>query len=426
MNARTELWLDRLACLPLAYLLNGCARILGHLLHRDHSADRVAVRHIVVAKFAGLGSIVQATPLVRELSAHFPNAEVRLVTRLSNRALVERMGLSGESTYIDDSSPVRLIVTAALAAARLIRARVDLYFDLEVYSSFASVLALVSLSRNRYGLYRQSAKHKKGIYTHLVYVNTRMPISRIYEQLGAAAGMIPSGAELPKLMVSAPDRQQAGDLLARFFPENRPAAYVAVNPNASDLLLERRWPLEHFATLLDRITSPQCPVILTGAPSEREHCENLRARLAEPARQSCFNGAGLVGLGGLMALIEGAAVLITNDSGPMHIAFALGTPTVCLFGPGSPAHYGASGPRVRILYEPVCCSPCIFEVERPPCDGNNTCMQLIDPATVERAFRELLALTGREPAAPRQRHGDEPIWFDPAGRPLGIIVRESL
>ena len=59
-------------------------------------------------------------------------------------------------------------------------------------------------------------------------------------------------------------------------------------------------------------------------------------------------------------LIDGAACVITNDTGPMHVAFSLNRPTVCLFGPGSPEHYGVDNPNVQILYKGIFCSPCIY------------------------------------------------------------------
>ena len=90
-----------------------------------------------------------------------------------------------------------------------------------------------------------------------------------------------------------------------------------------------------------------------------------------------FNLAGQLSLGGLFALLEGAACMITNDTGPMHMAWALDTPTVCLFGPVDPRHYAWQGSGVEVIYKRIYCSPCVYEVDEPPCHGNNVCMKLI-------------------------------------------------
>jgi len=300
-------------------------------------------------------------------------------------------------------------VSSLRAIGQLIRARVDLFFDLEVYSAYASTMSLLSFARNRLGFYRESAEHKIGIYTHLMYFNTRCPIRYIYLQLGRTVGCVPvTPDQLGTLRVTVQDRQEA----ARF---NLPSGgYVAVNPNASDLMIERRWPGEQFAELIRQLAA-NVPVVLIGAPAEREYV----SRLAPPG---VFNLAGQLSVGGLLALLEDARCLITNDTGPMHMAWALGTPTVCLFGPVDPAHYGWSGAGVEILYRRVYCSPCLHEADEPPCRGNNVCMQRITVAEVHGAVIRVLTTS-----APPRATGFTPEFFvDGTAAPLGRVVRGSL
>ena len=74
----------------------------------------------------------------------------------------------------------------------------------------------------------------------------------------------------------------------------------------------------------------------------------------------------------------------------MHMAWALGAPTVCLFGPVDPHHYAWEGTGVEVLYQRIYCSPCVHEVDEPPCHGNNTCMQLIHVESVMAAVQRVL------------------------------------
>jgi hypothetical protein len=105
----------------------------------------------------------------------------------------------------------------------------------------------------------------------------------------------------------------------------------------------------------------------------------------------------------------------------MHLAFALGRATVCLFGPVDPLHYGFEAAKVETLYAPVFCSPCVHENESPPCGGNNVCMQLIEPVDVLGAVHRLLGVPGApRPPARTVR------YVDFQGRALGIIARASL
>ena len=191
MKTHTKIVIDRLVGLPLAWLLNGAARILGRLLRRDHSIMDGNVQTIAISKYVGMGSIIQATPLIRSLRVTFPNATIIFVTGTACRRMVERLEHIDQIITVDDRGLFALARTTLEAIAQLLRARIDLYFDLEVYSAYASIMSLVILSRNRIGFYRESAQHKKGIYTHLMYFNTRSPIRYVYLQLARAVGCEP-------------------------------------------------------------------------------------------------------------------------------------------------------------------------------------------------------------------------------------------
>jgi ADP-heptose:LPS heptosyltransferase len=166
------------------------------------------------------------------------------------------------------------------------------------------------------------------------------------------------------------------------------------------------------------IASEDRPVLLLGAPSEREYVEEVRMLVAPDARRFCHNVAGEISIGGLLGLLSGAKALITNDTGPMHMAFALGTPMVCLFGPGSPDHYTIRNGKTITLSKPVYCSPCLYEIDRPPCGGENVCMTLITPDEVHLALSRLLKES--PPAVPTE------FIYESKGKTLGLLVRESI
>jgi len=421
MKTHTKIYLDRLVGLPIAWLLNGAARILGKLLKRDHSIDPESVRTIVISKYVGMGSIIQATPLIRSIRAAYPEARLIFVTGQSCRRIVERLEHVDRIITVDDRGLFPVAWTSLRTITMLVWARVDLYFDLEVYSAYASIMALLSLARNRIGFYRESAEHKRGNYTHLMFFNTRSPIRHIYMQLGRLGGCEPIEPDrLGRIRVDARDREEVAAKLAEIGADAR--GYLVVNPNASDLMIERRWPLERFAVMIDRLVEQHgLPVVLIGAPADRSHVVTV-ADQVRAGGDRVFNLAGQLSLGGLFALLEGAACMITNDTGPMHMAWALETPTVCLFGPGNPRHYAWQGSGVEILYKRIYCSPCIYEVDEPPCHGNNVCMKLIQVDEVVEAVHRIL--TG---VSARPKEGFDPKFFsDQDSRPLGRVVRGSL
>jgi ADP-heptose:LPS heptosyltransferase len=422
MKTHTKIAIDRAVGLPFAWLFNIAAQILGKLLGRDHSITTENVRTIVIAKYVGMGSIIQATPLIRSLKASFPGARIVFLTGRSCRPLVERLEHIDLIITVDDSSVWQVARTTLRTIAMLIRARVDLFFDLEVYSAYASIMALCSLTRNRIGFYRESAEHKKGVYTHLMYFNPRSPIRYIYLQLGRTVGCIPQQPDrLGSIRVDESDRREIALKLALVGVDS--GNYIVINPNASDLVIERRWPAERFATLIGHVVhSHDAAIVLVGAPAERPYVTGLFESLAEEERKRAVNLAGELSLGGLFALLEKARCVVTNDTGPMHMAWALGVPTICLFGPVDPDHYGWRGSGVEILYKHVYCSPCVHEVDIPPCGGNNICMQRIAVDEVAAAVDRAISrhLQSEVPAI------EENFFVAPPGAPLGLIVRGSI
>ena len=338
-----------------------------------------------------MGSIVQATPLIRSLRHSFPQARILFLTGMSCRPLVERIDHIDAVLTVDEGSLFRLGRTSLSAVASLAAARVDLYFDLEVYSAYASLIALLSRARNRIGFYRESTGHKRGNYTHLMYFNTRHPIRHIYLQLGRLVGCEPVQPDrLGPVRLRPADRDEAAAILRRNGLGEGP--YLVVNPNASDLLLERRWAPERFAQLIGRIIHNfDLPVILIGSPAEQAHVTGLIQSVPSSSSLRVHNLAGKLTLGGLCALLGRAACLVTNDTGPMHFAWALDTPTVCLFGPVDPGHYGWESQDVEIIYKRQYCSPCVHEVDEPPCQGNNVCMKRICVEEVMQAVECILA-----------------------------------
>jgi heptosyltransferase II len=423
MTHRTRILADRLIAAPVAFLFNGLARVLGTLMRRDHSVTSANVKRIVVAKLIGMGSILQATPLMKALKQRYPQSTLTFVTMRSNRELIRRLSCVDEVLVLDDRNILTMLVTTLTTLIDLVWSRADLYFDLEVYSAFASLLALCAVTRNRLGFYRHSVAFKNGIYTHLVYFNTRMPVRRLYLQLGRVAGLPPDQPDtIGPIRIDESDRAGAQRVLMQTLGWQADEPYIAINPNASDLLLERRWPGDYVIETIGRLVSLGRQVVLVGDKAEQIYVQGLVDRLSPEVRTRVVNTAGLLTLGNFLALLDAAACVLTNDSGPMHMAIALGRPTVCLFGPVNPEHYGQNLPNVDIFYNQVFCSPCVHELDQPPCYGNNVCMQRIMPEPVIASvlrFTDGYTRVGEILSSPVVSEARD-------GTPLGVVVRASL
>lgn len=423
MKTDTKLFIDRTLVLPLAWAANLAARSVAPFAKRDHTVDEAHVHTIVVAKLLGMGSIIQATPLLHDLRRRFPKAKLLFLTAKGNRGLIERLDtIIDEGVYIDDSSPQSLAESATRAVVTLLGRKVDLYFDLEIYSAGASVLSVLSGARNRVGFYRSSARFKKGSYTHLTVFNPRAPIAAIYRQLHLSTGGRKSSREIfGPISVRSSDQESLLKTLTDASLRLEPR-YVLVNPNASDLLLERRWPTANWIALVTELAARGQQLVLVGAKSEMAYVNEILAELPPAARARVVDTSGKLSLSELFALIKGAACVVTNDTGPMHFSVALDRPTVCLFGPSNPHHYGSRKGNVETIYHRVYCSPCVHEIDMPPCAGVNICMQLINVPEVLAAVERRLA--GQPPL--KHLPIADVTYTGPHGEALGVFVRSSV
>jgi ADP-heptose:LPS heptosyltransferase len=391
MLTQEKIKIDRLVGGPFAYLLNLATRVLGFLLKRDHRFPQ-SPGVICVAKFTGLGSIMAATPMLQALKDRYPKAIMVFISSRKNSPLLERLGCIDQRLYVSENSFGGIVGTTLGLLWRLWRLRPTLYFDLELYSYYASMVATLSCARNRLGFYRKSTRVKKGLFTHLIFFNTAAPVHLLYLQLARTAGcQAPlAGLEPGPLLLQPADREEATSVLGGWLQPSE--ELLAVNPNASDLCLERRWPEASFVQsiggLLEKL--PNLKVALVGSPEEATYVAEIAAELSRYGGR-VRNLAGELSFGGFLALLQQADCFLTNDSGPMHLAFALDRPTVALFGPSHPLHYATkNAAHALILYEPVVCSPCLFHSDLPPCAGDNQCLQLLRVESVVTACRALL------------------------------------
>ena len=148
-------------------VLNGLVRFVGKLLRIDHSLNK-PFKKIAVVKFKGLGSIVQATPMLKTIRLNFPEAEIIFITTIQNKALVEMLDFVNTGVYLDDRSIFKLMSSLPMFILKLIRMRIEVLFDLEVYSNMSSIICTLSCATNRFGYYLSSSQYRMGLYTNMM------------------------------------------------------------------------------------------------------------------------------------------------------------------------------------------------------------------------------------------------------------------
>lgn len=213
------------------------------VLHRLRGGDKrisdpkIPPATIVVVKLLGLGSIIQATPMLQALQLRYPGSEIVFFTKRGNESLTTAMTVVARTLTIDDTSPASLL-RSFIAALRELRAMPNLWIvNLEAFSKLGMVISLLSGARRKASFYRsRSELGYADVVDVLVYFNQSAPISEVYLQMARGLDAREVSPELSQLQISPEGRSQAQSLLGRHgLTSGR--RLVLVNPNASELSL---------------------------------------------------------------------------------------------------------------------------------------------------------------------------------------------
>lgn len=404
MKVNVQIWIDRYLVKWVVWFLNGLVRIVGKILRPNHNLKKEFSR-IAVAKYKGMGSILHATPLLQTLRKKYPNAKITFVSTKSNKAFLETLPFIDELILLDDSSAFSLLIGFPIFMWKLFKRRLEVFIDLEIYAHLSSLITTLSAAKNRFGFHLQSGQYRHGCYSHLIYFNPKAPMSEVYLQM----------ARLLYCEVEDSSLYDYNELLLddEILKLGVKEPYVVVNPNASDLRLERRWPKQQFISLIREMISqnPKSQVVLIGSPSESKYTGSISDEIQDP---KLLNLAGKTTIPELIYLIKGADLIVSNDTGPLHIAFACRTKSIGLFGPIAPTQFTIPQNAIAI-YKNVYCSPCVHEFDIPPCRGENVCMQQIEVA-------EVLVAIGNADIFVKKDNSSE-IKYRSKGEPLGVIHR---
>lgn len=379
MNLKKKLLIDKFFGYPLALLLNIAARLGGFIFRINHSLDK-NFKTIVVSKYVGMGSIIQATPLLQTLRKNYPESRIIFLSKASNKPLLKHFPFIDEVITIEDNSFFDLFGSTLKALIKLWKYKPGVLIDLEVYSHFSAIISSLSLATNRLGFFKNERNYRAGLFTHMVYFNQKTLVSEVYLQFAKLLGCKDLSSTLYRILLSEQESKTSESDLKKTGVSIQ-ERYIVINPNASDLRIERRWPAEKFVALIQILLErkPEYKIVLTGNREEEVYVNSITSGIEN---NRLINTCGKMDLEGLIYLIDHAELLISNDTGPMHLGFALQKKTVALFGPAHPEQF-ANAKGTYIIYKNVNCSPCVHSFMTPPCKGNNQCMKLID---VEEVF----------------------------------------
>jgi len=293
------------------------------------------VRRIAVLRANALGDLLVAWPALDALRAAYPEAELVLLGLAWHRELltgrpgpVDRVAVvppvRGVSVPDDRPAPERP-PPAFVAAMR--RERFDLAVQLHGGGGFSNPFVRALGARVTAGLRAEGAEPLDR-WVHYAYWQ---PEVLRYLEVAALVGAPPVTLQA-RVAVSGADRAEADRALGALR-----GPLVAVHPGAGDP--RRRWPPERFASLADALVDDGATVALTGSAEERSLTCAVASLMHRPARDL----AGRLSIGGLVGLLDRCSLAVGNDTGPLHLARAVGTPTVTAYWAGNLLNAGPVG-----------------------------------------------------------------------------------
>ncbi len=333
---------------------------------------------IAIWKLSALGDVILSTPSLRAVRRRYPEAHLALIVGRSAYEAVAHSPYLNDCVIYNPASKERGPRGAWAFARRLRREAFDLSIDLQ-NSRRTHLLAWAAGIPVRVGYHRKfGAALNRGVRLPRVVL---APVAH-QQYLLRQAGIEPSGDEL-ELWPSTQDEAVARTLLPD--PEVPGQATVGLHPGGSGRWKTKRWDLGRWAQLADALARQGLRVVITGGPGEQGLAEAMGSQMTSKPLVL----VGRTRILELACVIKRCQAFVAHDSSPLHLAAAMGTPTVALFGPTDPRRHLPPGFKGQVIKRDVFCAPCYSATCRTV---THACMQRIAVADVLGAV--LAAVSG--------------------------------
>ena len=364
-------------------------------------------KKLLFIELSEMGSAILVDPAMRKAQAN--GAEIYFLIFKSNAASLGLLNTVHPNHIftIDSSSLWKLAFDTLRFLVKARFYRIDTVIDLELFSRFTALLTGLCGARRRvgYDIFHGEGLWRGTMLTRKVHYNPHIHIAKNFISLVYAAFANEEERPFSKIAITDQEIELAQAVIDPMVKQHLqlrienlaqqamiPFKYgqqriILINPNASDLLPQRRWAPERFSELIVATHQhwPEDLILITGSPAEHTYVEGVR--LAAKVKHA-INFAGHVRFSELPALYTLSHAMVTNDSGPGHFSSVTDLHTVVLFGPETPALYGSIGKSIPITAQ-LACSPCVSAANhrKTPCQ-DNVCMKAI---TVPQVMNQLAA-----------------------------------
>lgn len=320
---------------------------------------------ILLIRPGGIGDAVLLVPAIQALKEKFPDARITVLAERRNSAVFKLCPVVDKILLYDRPS-------------ELLRAVLDAYdvtIDTEQWHRLSAVVArmthapvLIGYATNeRSRLFSHRIQYSHEEYEAVSFLNLIAPLNV-------------QSAFVTKRFLVVPEISAAA--VSEHLADLGSSSFVTIFPGAS--IPERRWGTDRFRKVAERISVSGLKVVVVGGKEDQSQGEAI------VSDGLGLNLAGRTSLAETAAVIDKSALLVSGDSGVLHIAVGLGKPTVSLFGPGRAKKWAPRGDRHIVINKELSCSPCTTFGTTPACPINARCMSDITVDEVVNAVKMLL------------------------------------
>ncbi|MEE8359303.1 MAG: lipopolysaccharide heptosyltransferase II [Candidatus Omnitrophota bacterium] len=332
----------------------------------------IGSQNILVIKTSALGDVILSIPSIRAIRAKYPRAIIKVLAGAESRQVFKGCPYIDEVIVCDFKRRHKPLKAVLALSADLRRYNFDIVIDLQ-NNKRSHLISFLTHAPLRYGYDNK----KLSFLLNKKVKDTGEEIDPLTHQFRTLelAGIKPENKYL-ELWPQEDEDEWADTFLANSWIDSKSRTLIGINPTASARWISKRWPVENVAALCDELGRRfNMRVLITGAKSD----EAVAGKIKSIAKSKPIIASGKTDILQLAALIKRCDLFITTDSATMHIASAVKTPFIALFGPTEPERHVPVYSKHTILRAvDVTCGPCY----KPTCGKGYKCMKKIDVDTV--------------------------------------------
>lgn len=368
--------IDKYLGVPLCFLIKPFIKRV------EPEVDVKKINKILIIKMFGIGSIILMSPLINKIKSKYPYIKIFFLTFEKNKEIVWLYKLADEVITIESDSFLKFILSTLKALLKIRKERIQLYIDGEFFSRYTALFGFLSGIKIRTGFFAKKI-FRGNIINKKCYFNLYKHMAINFLYLGVASKIIEENEITSnKFSLSFPAIPELPPQKFKFLSQK----FILFNPTVSDITpyIDRKWPFDYFVKLGTFLTKKGYTIVIIGTNKYKNYCKKMAKEIGKKA----FSIAGETDLKTLVTLIYYSFAIITNDSGPLHIAASLNVPTFTFFGTDTPVLYGYTNKIHTAFYKNLQCSPClnVFNYKENKCESNVKCLKTITPEEVINKF----------------------------------------